>query len=113
MVRQTVKPPSWALINFYNLKRFLLPGAVVLTLLVLSDSGTLAPGLGMQTEPLGPIKPPSLGRTLGREPESTTTPSTFPTNLSAALQGMSVPLLGSVLGGDGSTLSTVRDFFQP
>lgn len=69
--------------------------------------------LGVQTEPLGPIKPPPLGRTLGREPESTTTPNTFPTNPSPALQGMSVPLLGSVLVGDGSTLPMVRNFFQP
>ncbi|KAK3511754.1 hypothetical protein QTP70_020757 [Hemibagrus guttatus] len=60
--------------------------------------------LGVQTEILGPIKPPPLSRTLGREPESATTPNTFPTNPYPALQGMSVPLLGNVLGGDGSTL---------
>ncbi|KAG7316880.1 hypothetical protein KOW79_019178 [Hemibagrus wyckioides] len=70
-------------------------------------------GLGVQTEPLGPIKPPPLGRTLGREPESTTTPSTFPTNPSPALQGMSIPLLGSVLVGDGSTLPTSSLLGEP
>ncbi|XP_060713375.1 ribonucleoprotein PTB-binding 1 isoform X3 [Tachysurus vachellii] len=69
--------------------------------------------LGVQTEPLGPIKPPPLGRTLGREPESTTTPNTFPTNPSPELQGMSVPLLGSMLGGDGSTLPTTSLLGEP
>ncbi|XP_060799157.1 ribonucleoprotein PTB-binding 1 isoform X2 [Neoarius graeffei] len=80
---------------------------------VLSGTGAMAPGLGIQTEPLGPIKPPSLGRTLGREPESATTPNSFPANPSPALQGMSVPLLGSVLGGDGSTLPTVSLLGEP
>ncbi|XP_026785311.2 ribonucleoprotein PTB-binding 1 isoform X2 [Pangasianodon hypophthalmus] len=75
--------------------------------------GAMAPGLGMQTEPLGPIKPPPLGRTLGREPESPATPNSFPTNPSPALQGMSVPLLGSVLGGDGSTLPTASLLGEP
>lgn len=91
----------------------LLPGPVVLILSVLSDTGAMAPGLGMQTDPLGPIKPPSLGRTFGREPESATAPNGFLANPSPALQGLGVPLLGSVLGADGSTLPPVRDFFQP
>ncbi|XP_027022374.2 ribonucleoprotein PTB-binding 1 isoform X2 [Tachysurus fulvidraco] len=69
--------------------------------------------LGVQTEPLGPIKPPHPGRTLGREPESVSTPNTFPTNPSPALQGMSVPLLGSMLGGDGSTLPTTSLLGEP
>lgn len=94
-------------INYY----FMLPGPVVLMLSVLCNAGAVAPGLGMQMEALGPIKPPSVGRTIRREPESTTTANTFSTNPSA-LQGMSVPLLGSVLGADGSTLPMVRDFFQ-
>ncbi|XP_072531113.1 ribonucleoprotein PTB-binding 1 [Salminus brasiliensis] len=67
--------------------------------------GAMAPGLGLQTEALGPIKPSSLGRPLGREPESPTTPVTFPPTPSPALQGMSIPLLGNLLGGDGSSLS--------
>lgn len=87
----------------------------MLMLSVLSVAGAMAHSLGLQTESLGPIKPPasSLGRTLAREPESATSPNTFPTNASPALQGMSMPLLGSVLGGDGSTPPTVRDFCQP
>lgn len=87
----------------------LLTEPVLFMLSVLSDTGAMAPGLGMHMEPLGPIKPPSVGRTMGREPESPT--NTFTTNHSA-LQGMSVPLLGSVLGADGSTLPMVRDLFQ-
>ncbi|KAF5908057.1 ribonucleoprotein PTB-binding 1 isoform X2, partial [Clarias magur] len=63
-------------------------------------------------EPIGPIKPPPLGRTLGREPETATTPNSFPTNTSA-LQGMSVPLLGTVLGGDGSTMPTASLLGDP
>ncbi|KAF7691012.1 ribonucleoprotein PTB-binding 1 isoform X3 [Silurus meridionalis] len=73
--------------------------------------GALAPGLGMQTEPMGPIKPPSLGRTLGREPESTTTANNFPTNPSPALQG--IPLLSSVLGGDVSTITSASLLGEP
>ncbi|KAM9493849.1 ribonucleoprotein PTB-binding 1 isoform 3-T3 [Clarias gariepinus] len=79
----------------------------------LSAAGAMAPGLGMQTEPIGPIKPPPLGRTLGREPETATTPNSFSTNSSPALQGMSVPLLGTVLGGDGSTLPTASLLGDP
>ncbi|TSZ68948.1 Ribonucleoprotein PTB-binding 1 [Bagarius yarrelli] len=57
--------------------------------------------LGVQTEPLGPLP---LGRTLGIEPDSINTQNSFTTHPSA-LQGMSAPLLGSVMGGDGATLA--------
>uniref|UniRef100_A0AAR2L1Q6 Ribonucleoprotein PTB-binding 1 n=1 Tax=Pygocentrus nattereri TaxID=42514 RepID=A0AAR2L1Q6_PYGNA len=75
--------------------------------------GAMGPGLSLQTEPLGPIKPPSVGRTLGREPESPTTPVSFTLNPSPALQGLSMPLLGSVLGGDGSPLSLASILGDP
>ncbi|XP_030646558.1 ribonucleoprotein PTB-binding 1 isoform X2 [Chanos chanos] len=66
--------------------------------------GGMAPALGLQTDPLGPIKPPSLGRSLGREPESPTTPCSFPPTSSAILQGLNMPVLGGLLGGEGPTL---------
>uniref|UniRef100_A0A8B9H7T2 Ribonucleoprotein PTB-binding 1 n=1 Tax=Astyanax mexicanus TaxID=7994 RepID=A0A8B9H7T2_ASTMX len=64
----------------------------------------LAPGLNLQAEALGPIKSSSLSRTLGRDPESPTTPVPFPPNQSPALQGLSMPLLGNLLGGDVASL---------
>ncbi|XP_036421584.1 ribonucleoprotein PTB-binding 1 isoform X2 [Colossoma macropomum] len=79
----------------------------------LLPQGAMGPGLSLQTEPLGPIKPPSVGRTLGREPESPNTPVSFPPNPSPALQGLSMPLLGSVLGGDGSSLSAASILGDP
>ncbi|KAL7830736.1 hypothetical protein SRHO_G00318630 [Serrasalmus rhombeus] len=79
----------------------------------LLPQGAMGPGLSLQTEPLGPIKPPSVGRTLGREPESPTTPVSFTLNASPALQGLSMPLLGSVLGGDGSPLSVASILGDP
>ncbi|KAF4077779.1 hypothetical protein AMELA_G00211890 [Ameiurus melas] len=75
--------------------------------------GAMTPGLGMQTDPLGPIKPPPLGLTLGREAESVTAPNGFLANPSPALQGLSVPLLGSVLGADGSTLPPASLLGEP
>lgn len=74
------------------------------------NPGTMGPGLSLQTEPLGPVKLPSMGRSLGRELESPTTPVSFP-NSSPVLQGLSLPLLGNVLGVDGSTLSAVSNFY--
>uniref|UniRef100_A0A3B1K8Z6 Ribonucleoprotein PTB-binding 1 n=1 Tax=Astyanax mexicanus TaxID=7994 RepID=A0A3B1K8Z6_ASTMX len=70
----------------------------------LLQQGGLAPGLNLQAEALGPIKSSSLSRTLGRDPESPTTPVPFPPNQSPALQGLSMPLLGNLLGGDVASL---------
>ncbi|XP_066531671.1 ribonucleoprotein PTB-binding 1 isoform X2 [Hoplias malabaricus] len=67
--------------------------------------GTVAPGLSLQTESLGPIKPMSMGQTLARDPESSPTTVGFPQNPSSVLQGLNMPLLGNMLGGDGSALT--------
>ncbi|KAI4884258.1 hypothetical protein NFI96_014347, partial [Prochilodus magdalenae] len=79
----------------------------------LLPQGAMTPGLSLQSDPLGPIKPPSVGRTLGREPESPTSQVAFPPNPSPALQGLSMPLLGSVLGGEGSALSVASILGDP
>jgi len=71
-------------------------------------SGAIAPTLGLQNEPLGPIKQPSLSRPLGRETETPATPIGFPPASSPALQGLSMSLLAGMLGADGPTLPGVR-----
>ncbi|XP_051994658.1 ribonucleoprotein PTB-binding 1 isoform X2 [Xyrauchen texanus] len=75
--------------------------------------GGVAQSLGLQNEPLGPIKQPSLGRPLGRETDAPTTPIGFPPTPSSALQGMSMSLLGGMFGADGSTLSGVSILGEP
>ncbi|ROL49501.1 Ribonucleoprotein PTB-binding 1 [Anabarilius grahami] len=75
--------------------------------------GAIAPTLGLQNEPLGPIKQPSLSRPLGRETETPATPIGFPPAASPALQGMSLPLLTGMLGADGLTLPGVSILGEP
>ncbi|XP_051988563.1 ribonucleoprotein PTB-binding 1-like isoform X2 [Xyrauchen texanus] len=75
--------------------------------------GGIAQSLGFQNEPLGPIKQPSLGRPLGREIDSPTTPIGFPPTPSPALQGMSMSLMGGMLGADGQTLPGVSLLGEP
>ncbi|XP_051573253.1 ribonucleoprotein PTB-binding 1-like isoform X2 [Myxocyprinus asiaticus] len=75
--------------------------------------GGVAQSLGLQNEPLGPVKQPSLGRPLGRETDTPTTPIGFPPTSSSALQGMSMSLLGGMLGPDGPTLSGVSILGEP
>ncbi|XP_067276817.1 ribonucleoprotein PTB-binding 1 [Pseudorasbora parva] len=75
--------------------------------------GAIAPTLGLQNEPLGPIKQPSLNRHLGRETETPATPIGFPPAASAALQGMSMPLLTGMLGADGPALPGVSILGEP
>ncbi|XP_046894961.1 ribonucleoprotein PTB-binding 1 isoform X2 [Hypomesus transpacificus] len=74
--------------------------------------GGVVPGLNLQTDPLGPVKPSSLGRTLGREQESPTAPCSFSQTPSPTLHGLSMPLLGGMLGAEGlpaPTLSILGD----
>ncbi|XP_051569566.1 ribonucleoprotein PTB-binding 1-like isoform X2 [Myxocyprinus asiaticus] len=75
--------------------------------------GWIAQSLGFQNESLGPIKQPSLGRPLGREMDTPTTPIGFPPTPSPALQGMSMSLLGGMLGADGPTLPGVSILGEP
>nr|XP_020466228.1 ribonucleoprotein PTB-binding 1 isoform X2 [Monopterus albus] len=65
--------------------------------------GGVASGLGLQTDPLGPLKPVPLGRTLTREQNSPTAACTFPQSASPTLQGISMPLMGGMMGADGLT----------
>ncbi|CAM4345208.1 unnamed protein product [Leuciscus chuanchicus] len=77
------------------------------------SQGAIAPTLGLQNEPLGPIKQPSLSRPLGRETESPATPIGFPLASSPALQGLSMSLLAGMLGADGPTLPGVSILGEP
>lgn len=63
--------------------------------------GGVIPGLGLQTDPLAPLKPLPLGRALAREQESPTASCTFPQTSSPTLQGMSMPMMGGMMGADG------------
>lgn len=58
--------------------------------------GGIASSLGLQNEPVGPIKQPSLSRPLGRETETSATPIGFPPAPSPVLQGMNVQTLPGV-----------------
>ncbi|XP_057201417.1 ribonucleoprotein PTB-binding 1 isoform X2 [Triplophysa rosa] len=75
--------------------------------------GGIASSLGLQNEPIGPIKQPSLGQTLGRETETPATPIGFPPTPSPSLQGINMPLLGGMLGTDGQTLPGVSILGEP
>lgn len=70
--------------------------------------GGVVQGLGLQTEPLNPLKPMPLGRALAREQESPTAACTFPQTSSPTLQGISMPLMGGMMGADGLTAQGVR-----
>ncbi|KAG1968860.1 ribonucleoprotein PTB-binding 1 isoform X1 [Pimephales promelas] len=77
------------------------------------SQGAIAPTLGLQNEPLGPIKQPSLSRPLGRETETPATPIGFPPASSPALQGLSMSLLAGMLGADGPTLPGASILGEP
>lgn len=70
--------------------------------------GGVVPGLGLQTDPLNPLKPMPLGRALAREQESPTAACNFPQTSSPTLQGISMPLMGGMMGADGLTAQGVR-----
>ncbi|XP_060882926.1 ribonucleoprotein PTB-binding 1 isoform X2 [Labrus mixtus] len=75
--------------------------------------GDLPQGLGLQTDPLNPLKPMSLGRALTREQESPTAACTFPQTSSPTLQGISMPLMGGMIGADGLTAQGVSILGDP
>ncbi|XP_061605741.1 LOW QUALITY PROTEIN: ribonucleoprotein PTB-binding 1 [Phyllopteryx taeniolatus] len=60
-------------------------------------------------DPLAPLKPASLSRAMAMDQES---PS-FPQTPSPALQGLSVPLLGGLMGPDGLAAQTVSILGDP
>lgn len=70
--------------------------------------GGVVPGLSLQTDPLNPLKPIPLGRAMAREQESPTAACTFPQTSPPTMQGISAPLMGSVMGADGLTAQGVR-----
>ncbi|KAK7940489.1 hypothetical protein WMY93_003815 [Mugilogobius chulae] len=63
--------------------------------------GAVIPGLGLQADPLVPLKP--LGRALSRDQESPTGACSFPQTPSPTLQGLSMSLMGSVMGSDSAS----------
>ncbi|XP_054463129.1 ribonucleoprotein PTB-binding 1 isoform X1 [Anoplopoma fimbria] len=67
-------------------------------------------GLGLQTDPL---KPMQLGRGLTREQDSPTAACTFPQTSSPTLQGISMPLMGGMMGADGLTAQGVSILGDP
>ncbi|XP_040014960.1 ribonucleoprotein PTB-binding 1 isoform X3 [Xiphias gladius] len=75
--------------------------------------GDLPQGLGLQTDPLAPLKPMPLGRALTREQESPTAACTFPQTSSPTLQGISMPLMGGMMGADGLTAQGVSILGDP
>ncbi|GAA6218114.1 ribonucleoprotein PTB-binding 1 isoform X1 [Lates japonicus] len=75
--------------------------------------GGVVSGLGLQTDPLAPLKPMPLGRALTREQESPTAACTFPQTSSPTLQGISMPLMGGMMGADGLTAQGVSILGDP
>ncbi|XP_029364594.1 ribonucleoprotein PTB-binding 1 isoform X2 [Echeneis naucrates] len=75
--------------------------------------GGVVSGLGLQTDPLAPLKPMPLGRALTREQESPTAACTFPQTSSPTLQGISLPLMGGMMGADGLTAQGVSILGDP
>ncbi|XP_029294548.1 ribonucleoprotein PTB-binding 1 [Cottoperca gobio] len=71
------------------------------------------PGLGLQTDPMASLKPMPLCRSLAREQESPTAACTFPQTSSPTLQGISVPLMGGMMGADGLTAQGVSILGDP
>ncbi|XP_077069576.1 ribonucleoprotein PTB-binding 1 isoform X1 [Siphateles boraxobius] len=80
---------------------------------MLGEMSQGAPTLGLQNEPVGPIKQPSLSRPLGRETETPATPIGFPPACSPALQGLSMSLLAGMLGADGPPVPGVSILGEP
>uniref|UniRef100_A0A3P8STE4 Ribonucleoprotein PTB-binding 1 n=1 Tax=Amphiprion percula TaxID=161767 RepID=A0A3P8STE4_AMPPE len=74
---------------------------------------SVMPGLGLQTDPLPPLKSMPLGRALAREQESPTSAGAFPQTSSPTLQGISMPLMGGMMGADGLTAQGVSILGDP
>uniref|UniRef100_A0A3B4Z1R7 Ribonucleoprotein PTB-binding 1 n=1 Tax=Stegastes partitus TaxID=144197 RepID=A0A3B4Z1R7_9TELE len=75
--------------------------------------GLASVSLGLQTDPLPPLKPMPLGRAMAREQESPTSAGAFPQTSSPTLQGISLPLLGGMMGADGLTAQGVSILGDP
>ncbi|XP_033944216.1 ribonucleoprotein PTB-binding 1 isoform X1 [Pseudochaenichthys georgianus] len=75
--------------------------------------GDLPQGLGLQMDPMGPLKSMQHGRSLAREQESPTATCTFPQTSSPTLQGISMPLMGGMMGADGLTAQGVSILGDP
>ncbi|KAK2893681.1 ribonucleoprotein PTB-binding 1 isoform X3 [Channa argus] len=75
--------------------------------------GGVVSGLGLQADPLAPLKPIPLGRTLTREQDSPTAACTFPQTSSPTMQGLSMPLMGGMIGADGLTAQGVSLLGDP
>ncbi|XP_035766773.1 ribonucleoprotein PTB-binding 1 [Neolamprologus brichardi] len=75
--------------------------------------GGIVPGLALQTDPLPPLKPVPRGRTLSRDQESPTSACPFPQTSSPTLPGISMPLLGGMIGADGLTAQGVSILGDP
>uniref|UniRef100_A0A3B3X2T4 Ribonucleoprotein PTB-binding 1 n=1 Tax=Poecilia mexicana TaxID=48701 RepID=A0A3B3X2T4_9TELE len=69
--------------------------------------GGVVPGLALQTEAVPALKPGSLGRGLMREQDSPTSACGFPQTPSPSLPGISLPLMGGMMGADGLTAQGV------
>ncbi|XP_029015658.1 ribonucleoprotein PTB-binding 1 isoform X2 [Betta splendens] len=63
--------------------------------------GGIVSGLGVQTDPLASLKPMPIGRALAREQDSPTASCNFPQTSSPTLPGISMPLMGGMMGADG------------
>lgn len=83
------------------------------TLKSLITIGGIVPGLALQTDPLPPLKPVPRGRTLSRDQESPTSACPFPQTSSPTLPGISMPLLGGMIGADGLTAQGVSSQVIP
>uniref|UniRef100_A0A8C7TWZ0 Ribonucleoprotein PTB-binding 1 n=1 Tax=Oncorhynchus mykiss TaxID=8022 RepID=A0A8C7TWZ0_ONCMY len=70
--------------------------------------GGVVPSLGLQSDPMGPLNPHSMGHPLGRE-----SPTSFSQNPSPTLQGMSISHLGGVTGAEGLTAPGVSILGHP
>ncbi|XP_045066728.1 ribonucleoprotein PTB-binding 1-like isoform X1 [Coregonus clupeaformis] len=70
--------------------------------------GGVVPSLGLQSDPMGPINPHSMGRPLGR-----VSPTSFSQNPSPTLQGMSMSYLGGMMGAEGLTAPGVSILGHP
>ncbi|KAM9393924.1 ribonucleoprotein PTB-binding 1 [Pholidichthys leucotaenia] len=74
-------------------------------------SGGIPPGLGLQMDPLPPLKLMPLSR--AREQESPTSTCSFPQTPSPTLQGISMSLLGGMMGADGLAVQGVPILGDP
>ncbi|XP_072224653.1 ribonucleoprotein PTB-binding 1 [Leuresthes tenuis] len=75
--------------------------------------GGVVPGLGLQTDPRPPLKQMPIGRAQAREQDSPTSVCSFPQTSSPTLPGISMPLMGGMMGADGLTAHGVSLLGDP